>query len=60
MRMCSIHCSRGGSIASPEEDLVELREWVVDQLVRLRAAFEPRLEKVMRDLQSTEPEGARR
>ena len=60
MRMCSIYCSRGSSIASPEEDLVELREWLVDQLVRLRAAFEPRLEKVMRDLQSTEPEGARR
>ena len=60
MRMCSIYFSRGGSIASPEEDLVELREWAVDRLVRLRAAFEPRLEleKVMRDLQSNEPERA--
>ena len=60
MRMCSIYFSRGGTIASPEEDLVELREWAVDRLVRLRAALEPRLEKVMRDLQSNEPEGARR
>ena len=60
MRMCSIYFSRGGSITSPEEDLVELREWAVDRLVRLRAALEPRLEKVMRDLPSNEPEGARR
>ena len=60
MRMCSIYFTRGGSIASPEEDLVELRKWAVDRLVRLRAAFEPRLEKVMHDLQSNEPEGTRR
>ena len=60
MRMCSIYFSRGGTIASPEEDLVELREWAVDRLVKLRAALEPRLEKVMRDLPSNEPEGARR
>ena len=58
MRMCSIYFNRGGTIASPEEDLVELREWAVDRLVKLRAAFEPRLEKVMRDLQSNEPERA--
>ena len=58
MRMCSIYFSRGGSIASPEEDLTELREWAVDRLVRLRAAFEPWLEKVMCDLQSNEPERA--
>ena len=36
MRMCSIYFSRGGSIASPEEDLTELRKWAVDRLVRLR------------------------
>ena len=60
MRICSIYFSRGGSIASPEEDLVELREWAVDQLVSLRAAFAPRLEKVMGDLPSNEPEEVRR
>ena len=31
MRMCSIYSNRGGTIASPEEDLVELREWAVDR-----------------------------
>ena len=60
MRMCSIYFSQGGSIAGPEEDLEELRKWAVDRLVKLRVAFAPRLEKVMRDLQSNEPEGARR
>ena len=58
MRMCSIYFSRGGPIASPEEDLTELRKWAVDRLVRLRDAFEPRLKKVMHDLQSNEPERA--
>ena len=49
-RMCSIYFTESGSIADAEERLVELRDWAPDRLIALKAAFQPRLEEVMRDL----------
>ena len=48
--MCSIYFIKRGSIKDSDEKLAELREWVLAMLPKLKAAFQPRLEKVMREL----------
>ena len=40
-----------GHIAGPDEKLDEIRAWMSDAIVRLKEAVEPRLEKVMGELQ---------
>ena len=48
--MCSIYFIKRGSIRDSDQKLAELREWVLAMLPKLKAAFQPRLEKVMREL----------
>ncbi len=55
-RMSSIYFTDPGSIRDSEEKLAGLLAWALDILPKLKAAFQPRLEKVMSDLQSNAPE----
>ena len=49
--MCCIYFSMSGSIADTEANLAEFRTRAVDRLVHLKTAFQPHLERAMRDLQ---------
>ena len=50
-RMCSIYFSNRGSIEDSDENLAELQEWALVLLPNLKSAFQPRLEKVIMELQ---------
>lgn len=54
-RRVSIGMSRDGHLADSDDVLDEIRTWMVDAIVRLKAAIEPRLKIVMAQLQSEEP-----
>ena len=53
-RMCSIYFVTRGSIGDRDEKLAELQRWALDLVPNFKAAFQPRLEKVMREMA---PEG---
>ena len=50
----TISIRRDGSIDDPPEKLEETRAWMLDLLPKLKEAFDPRLERVLKELQ---PEG---
>ena len=56
-RMSAIYLQNPGSIGDSDEKLVELRAWASDMLPKLKFTIQPRLEKIMCDLQSNAPEG---
>ena len=47
----TINITRDGSIDDPPEKLEEIRAWMLDLLPKLKEAFDPRLERVLKDLQ---------
>ena len=47
-----ISIRRDGSIDDPPEKLEEIRAWMVDQLPKLKNVLDPRLERVLKELQS--------
>ena len=49
-RRVSLGVMRDGSLNAPDEELVEIREWMRENLLNLKAAVQPWLEKVMREL----------
>ena len=52
-RRVSVGMSRqDGNIASPDEKLNEIKDWMSDAIVRLEKAVEPRLRSIMAELQS--------
>ena len=53
-RMSAVIVSRHGSIDDPPETLHEIRDWMLISLLKLKAAIQPRLERVMGELQSDE------
>lgn len=52
--LVSAGMSRDGSLNSSEEELEETRNWMYDNLISLKTAFQPCLEKVMQALQEEE------
>ena len=46
----SVNIGRDGSIDDPPEKLDETRTWMLDMLPKLKGIFEPRVEKILRDL----------
>ena len=55
-RMSVIYFQNPGSIRDSDEKLVELRAWASHMLPKLKSTIQPRLEKIMSDLQSDDPE----
>ena len=55
-RMCSIYLIKPGSIWESEETLAALQTWALDKLPKLKRALQPRLEKVMSELEPAYPE----
>ena len=49
-RRVSLGVMRDGSLNAPDEELVEIREWMRENLLNLKATVQPWLEKVMREL----------
>ena len=50
-RMSAVIVSRRGSIDDPPETLHEIKDWMSENIVRLKDVIQPRLDKVMVDLQ---------
>ena len=50
--MSAIYLQNPGSIGDSNEKLVELRDWASDVLPKLKSTIQPRLEKIMNELQS--------
>ncbi|MXY44639.1 MAG: DUF4268 domain-containing protein [Dehalococcoidia bacterium] len=48
----SISVRRGGSIDDPPEKLEETRAWMLDLLLKFKEVFGPRLERILKELQS--------
>ena len=48
----TISIRRDGSIDDPPEKLEESRGWILDQLPKLKKVLDPRLERVLKELQS--------
>ena len=55
-RMSVICLQNPGSILDSDEKLVELRAWASHMLPKLKSTIQPRLEKIMSELQSDAPE----
>ena len=53
-RRVSAGVSRDGSLNASDEDLKEIRNWMLHKLIALKAAFQPCLEEVMQTLQAEE------
>ena len=41
---------RDGSIDDPPEKLEETRAWMIESLLKFKAVFEPRLEKILSEI----------
>ncbi len=54
-RMSAIYLQNPGSISDSDEKLVELRAWASHMLPKLKSTIQPRLEKIMSELQSDAP-----
>ena len=46
-----VHVRRDGSIEDPTEKLEETKAWMVEFLLKFREIFEPRLEKILNEIQ---------
>ncbi len=46
-----VHIRKDGSIEDPPEKLEETRAWMVEFLLKFREIFEPRLEKILNEIQ---------
>ena len=44
-----VHMRRDGSIDDPPEKLEETRAWMIENLIKFKAVFEPSLEKILSD-----------
>ena len=53
---CSVYFIKRGSIWESEETFAALQTWALDKLPKLKCALQPRLEKVMSELESAYPE----
>lgn len=54
--LSTIATSRDGSIESSEDELKEIREWHITNLLKLKAVFQPEIERALETLNSSEPE----
>ena len=49
---------RDGSMDDPEEELEEIRQWMFDYLLKFKKVFNPRMERIVSELQAADGEQA--
>ena len=47
IKACRIEAVRSGTVDDGEEALEEIREWMVERLLKLKAVFDPMLEELV-------------